>query len=70
LPPGFEKPDYDVVAFLEAPDKDAAAGVGLSLMSAGSIDLQTLRAFAPEEMHRILENRRRPSGKHGDFLAP
>ena len=46
---------YDVVAILEAPDEETAASIGLSLASAGNIRLQTLRAFTPEEMERILE---------------
>lgn len=46
---------YDVVAILEAPDDETAASIGLALASAGNIRLQTLRAFTPEEMHKILE---------------
>lgn len=47
---------YDVVAILEAPDEQTAASVVLNLMSAGNIRLQTLRAFKPEEMQKILES--------------
>jgi uncharacterized protein with GYD domain len=45
-----------VVAILEAPDEQTAASVVLNLMSAGNIRLQTLRAFKPEEMQKILES--------------
>jgi uncharacterized protein with GYD domain len=47
---------YDVVAILEAPNEETAAAIALNLASAGNIRLQTLRAFTPEEMQRILEN--------------
>ena len=45
---------YDVAAIVEAPDEASVTALGLSLGALGNVRTQTLRAFSPEEMGRIL----------------
>lgn len=45
---------HDVVAVFEAPDDASMTALGLALGSAGNVRTQTLRAFARDEMERIL----------------
>jgi uncharacterized protein with GYD domain len=45
---------YDSVAILEAPNEEAITSALLSVGSLGNVRTQTLRAFSPEEMGRIL----------------
>jgi uncharacterized protein with GYD domain len=45
---------YDQVCVFEAPDDETAAGVLLAADILGNIRTQTLRAFTPSEMEKIL----------------
>jgi uncharacterized protein with GYD domain len=45
---------YDVVFVLELPDEDAAMATLLSLGRLGNLRTETLRAYAAEDMRRIL----------------
>ena len=45
---------YDVALVLEAPDETSATAFGLSVGVLGNVRTQTLRAFTPEEMTRLL----------------
>lgn len=45
---------YDQVCVFEAPDDETAAGVLLAADVLGNIRTQTLRAFTPSEMEKIL----------------
>jgi uncharacterized protein with GYD domain len=46
--------EYDLVAVTEAPDDETATAVALLLGSLGNVRTVTLRAFAAEEMARIV----------------
>ena len=46
--------EYDLVAVTEAPDDETATAVALLLGSLGNVRTVTLRAFAAEEMGRII----------------
>ncbi len=45
---------YDLVAVVEAPDEETAAGLLLQLDGMGNIRSTTLRAFGRAEMERII----------------
>ena len=45
---------YDVVAICEAPDDEAATALALSVASRGNVRSETLRAFNPDEMKKII----------------
>jgi len=45
---------FDTVLIAEAPDDAAMTAFGLTVGAHGNVRTQTLRAFAPEEMNRIL----------------
>jgi uncharacterized protein with GYD domain len=45
---------YDVALTAEAPDDDAMTAFGLSVGALGNVRTQTLRAFTPDEMGKIL----------------
>src|SRR5438093_13263318 len=45
---------YDIVATLEFPDEEAAMATLISLGSLGNVRTETLRAFSPDEMQRIV----------------
>lgn len=45
---------FDVVTICEAPDDEAATALSLSVAARGNVRTQTLRAFSPAEMSRIL----------------
>ena len=45
---------YDYVAIAEAPDDETAAAAVLSLVARGNVRTQTLRAFTPAEVERIV----------------
>jgi uncharacterized protein with GYD domain len=45
---------YDVVTIIEAPDDESATALLLSAGALGNLRTQTLRAFAPDEMGKIL----------------
>ena len=45
---------YDIVATLEAPDDETITALGLSLGQMGNVRTQTMRAFAADEMAKIL----------------
>ena len=45
---------YDLVAMVEAPDEASATAFSLAVASAGSVRMQTMRAYAREEMATIL----------------
>lgn len=45
---------YDQVCVFEAPDDETAAGVLLAADMLGNIRTQTMRAFTPPEMEKIL----------------
>ena len=45
---------YDYIAIAEAPDDETAAKAVLSLVSRGNVRTQTLRAFTPAEVERIV----------------
>ena len=47
---------YDQVCVFDAPDDEAAASALLAADLLGNIRTQTLRAFTPSEMKRILAN--------------
>jgi uncharacterized protein with GYD domain len=46
---------YDVVTVIEAPDDETATALSLSIATRGNVRTQTLRAFTPTEMSRILD---------------
>ena len=45
---------YDLVAIFESPDDVSITAFGLALGSAGNVRTQTLRAFAQDEMNKVL----------------
>lgn len=45
---------HDVVAICEAPDDETATALALSVASRGNVRSETLRAFNPDEMKKIL----------------
>lgn len=45
---------FDVVSICEAPDDETATALSLSIATRGNVRMQTLRAFTPAEMGRIL----------------
>ena len=45
---------YDLVAFIEAPDEKSATACALAIGMAGNVRSQTLRAFTSEEMSEIV----------------
>ena len=45
---------YDYVAVVEAPDDESVARAVLSLVSKGNVRTQTVRAFTPDEVERIV----------------
>ena len=45
---------YDIVSVLEASDEETVTALALSVGLLGNVRSQTLRAFSPEEMSRIL----------------
>jgi len=45
---------YDYVVIAEAPDDETAARAALSLAAKGNVRTQTLRAFTPEDLGRII----------------
>lgn len=45
---------YDLVAFIEAPDEKSATAFALAIGMAGNVRTQTLRAFTSEEMSEIV----------------
>ena len=45
---------YDVVTICEAPDDEAATALSMSVAARGHVRTQTLRAFTPAEMSRVL----------------
>src|ERR1700761_636890 len=45
---------FDVVSICEAPDDETATALSLSVATRGNVRTQTLRAFTPAEMTRIL----------------
>ena len=46
---------YDIVLILEAQDDAAAAELGLSLGKLGNVRTQTMRAFGPAEVTKLLD---------------
>jgi len=46
---------YDLIAISEAPDEATATAFLLSMLKAGNLRAQTLRAFTAAEMEKILE---------------
>ena len=47
---------YDLVGIIDAPDDETAATIGLRAAQTGAVRTELLRAFAAEEMGRILAN--------------
>lgn len=45
---------HDIVAICEAPDDETATALALSVASRGNVRSETLRAFTPDEMKKIL----------------
>ena len=45
---------YDVVSIMEAPNDEAATAFALAIGSAGSVRMQSMRAFSKDEMNGIL----------------
>jgi len=45
---------YDVMSICEAPDDETAAALSLSIAARGNVRMQTLRAFSPAEMTKIV----------------
>jgi uncharacterized protein with GYD domain len=45
---------YDIVTIVEAPDESAAMSLNLSLGALGNVRTETLRAFSPAEMTKII----------------
>jgi uncharacterized protein with GYD domain len=45
---------YDVASVVEAPDDMSATALFLSVGALGNVRTQTLRAYSPEEMGRVL----------------
>ena len=46
---------YDIVLILEAQDDAAVAELGLSLGKLGNVRTQTMRAFGPAEVTKLLD---------------
>ena len=46
---------YDIVLILEAQDDAAVAELGLSLGKLGNVRTQTMRAFGPAEVSKLLD---------------
>ena len=46
---------YDIVLILEAQDDAAVAELGLSLGKLGNVRTQTMRAFGPSEVTKLLD---------------
>jgi uncharacterized protein with GYD domain len=46
---------YDIVTTVEGPDDLSVTALGLSLGAMGNVHTQTLRAFGPAEMAKILD---------------
>jgi uncharacterized protein with GYD domain len=46
---------FDVVTICEAPDDETATALSLSIATRGNVRMQTLRAFNPAEMSKILD---------------
>ena len=46
---------YDQVAIVEAPDDETATAFLLATGMQGNVRTETMRAFSPEEMQRILQ---------------
>jgi uncharacterized protein with GYD domain len=45
---------YDIVAIADAPDEMMVTALGLTLGKSGNVRTQTLRAFSPTDMTKIL----------------
>jgi uncharacterized protein with GYD domain len=45
---------YDIASVVEAPDDMSATALFLSVGALGNVRTQTLRAYSPEEMGRVL----------------
>ncbi len=45
---------YDIVATVDAPDDMVVTALGLTLAKGGNVRTQTLRAFSPADMGKIL----------------
>ena len=45
---------YDVATIIEAPDEASVTAFGLSVGALGNVRTQTLRAFSPDEMAKII----------------
>lgn len=45
---------YDLVSVIEAPNDESATAFALAISAAGNIRMQSLRAFAKDEMNKIL----------------
>jgi uncharacterized protein with GYD domain len=45
---------FDVALIVDAPDEASITALGLSIGALGNVRTQTLRAFGPDEMGRIL----------------
>jgi uncharacterized protein with GYD domain len=45
---------YDLVVLVEAPDEESMMAGLLNIAEAGNVSSQTLRAFSPDEMKRVL----------------
>jgi uncharacterized protein with GYD domain len=48
--------NYDIVAVMDAPNDEAAAGALLALGSKGNVKTLTMRAFGEAEFRRIVES--------------
>lgn len=45
---------FDLIATIEAPDDESATAFALAIASAGNVRMQTMRAFARDELHDIV----------------
>src|SRR5688500_458784 len=45
---------YDIALIADAPDDDAMTSFGLTVGALGNVRTQTMRAFTPDEMEKIL----------------
>ena len=53
--PVLDFAEYDIVLILEAQDDAAVAELGLSLGKLGNVRTQTMRAFGPAEVTKLLD---------------
>ena len=61
--PSWTQGAYDMVCVIEAPDNTAMSALMLNALKNGNVSGQTLRAFTPSEMEKILGEGRLKGGR-------